>query len=204
MRRTVRRPVIPLPHFNPRTPCGVRLCRMIYGRFCVSFQSTHPVRGATSTCSHLVRSTFYFNPRTPCGVRREWFSGMSTSALISIHAPRAGCDLETEEENSRILISIHAPRAGCDASARSVGPSLSHFNPRTPCGVRRLRVLLLRRGRSISIHAPRAGCDDVIMTRAIRLTNFNPRTPCGVRLEGKPVVVGGYISIHAPRAGCDV
>ena len=56
------------------------------------FQFTHPVRGAT--------------PR---------FRLLCTDALVSIHAPRAGCDVEdilsydwTPE------VSIHAPRAGCD------------------------------------------------------------------------------------------
>ena len=56
-------------HFNPRTPCGVRLGTVVYIFAEVRFQSTHPVRGATH-----------------CRVRiRAWI-------CISIHAPRAGCD----------------------------------------------------------------------------------------------------------------
>ena len=44
-----------------------------------------------------------------------FFSHDITSILISIHAPRMGCD----EDDLRIPaldgISIHAPRMGCDA-----------------------------------------------------------------------------------------
>ena len=90
-------------NFNPRTPCGVRLGMEIPGAiFTRLFQSTHPVRGATTVVgfvrsppcrfqsTHPVRgatrriipcAAFYtcnFNPRTPCGVRRQtcttWFA----------------------------------------------------------------------------------------------------------------------------------
>ena len=58
------------------------------------------------------------------------------------------------------LISIHAPRAGGDMSGpNSAMRSISHFNPRPPCGG---RLKVMRRKLwvfSISIHAPRAGGD---------------------------------------------
>ena len=101
------------------------------------------------------------------------------------------------------------------------------FNPRTPCGVRRLNIHADTMVRPISIHAPRAGCDGPdVCKRCGRQSEFNPRTPCGVR-PLKPIVrrfnlrfqsthpvrgatrgecaLGrrGRISIHAPRAGCD-
>ena len=57
------------PDFNPRTPCGVRQERRQKPLFACQFQSTHPLRGATS--------------RTASGRR---------SNTISIHAPLAGCD----------------------------------------------------------------------------------------------------------------
>ena len=56
--------------FNPRTPCGVRRPR-----------------------SSARRSRRDFNPRTPCGVRPDLFCGVFEDRVISIHAPRAGCDL---------------------------------------------------------------------------------------------------------------
>ena len=100
-------------HFNPRTPCGVRLVASVLVIAPLLFQSTHPMRGATKASSLLfLPCTFqsthpmrgatrlkertedgknYFNPRTPCGVR-----------------PGNGLRIRW----------------------------LYHFNPRTPCGVR--------------------------------------------------------------------
>ena len=60
-------------HFNPRTPCGVRL---------------HAKHAEHTTSS-------YFNPRTPCGVRRRAYVAQRIGSFISIHAPRAGCDKAT-------------------------------------------------------------------------------------------------------------
>ena len=56
-------------HFNPRAPCGARPRSDPRGRVPARFQSTRPLRGATtervpqSQCRH-------FNPRAPCGARR--------------------------------------------------------------------------------------------------------------------------------------
>ena len=55
--------------FNPRTPCGVRQPTAPPCGGCLRFQSTHPLRGATSC---------------PC---RGY-----VAVRISIHAPLAGCD----------------------------------------------------------------------------------------------------------------
>ena len=80
-------------NFNPRTPCGVRQAVAAYVCKYITFQSTHPVRGATESgaasalregisihapragCDSdgvaLRRERIDFNPRTPCGVRRQ-------------------------------------------------------------------------------------------------------------------------------------
>ena len=74
------------------------------------FQSTHPVRGATTT--YEIR---------PMG------------AKISIHAPREGCDrFTTINQICSLFISIHAPREGCDATAPGIPRLGTYFNPRTP------------------------------------------------------------------------
>ena len=65
-------------HFNPRTPCGVRLIDL-----------RRPSVMAD------------FNPRTPCGVRRcsvDYIMGLTD---ISIHAPRVGCDYQSEERRGQ-------------------------------------------------------------------------------------------------------
>ena len=92
-RRRVGDTVYTLLNFNPRTPCGVRPLIM---------------------CPLTVSSNF--NPRTPCGVRRAF-------SLVLYRG---------------YLISIHAPRAGCDGHARQRLTGYVDFNPRTPCGVRLL------------------------------------------------------------------
>ena len=121
------------------------------------FQSTHPGRGATIAPIFKV-----------------------PSLIVSIHAPRAGCDYRAIQQDGRDCVSIHAPRAGCDFIAGNLlylfflfqsthpgrGATLYNhqkgqtqcFNPRTPGGVR------------LSSRCTTLGQD-----------SFNPRTPGGVR-----------------------
>ena len=213
--------------FNPRTPCGVRPLRAHRLGVAMEFQSTHPLRGATcgdqKVCAgrrisiHAplagcdwqsrvkVMSSRNFNPRTPCGVR------LGTGAVrvllllrISIHAPLAGCDRRNLRTPSREHISIHAPLAGCDSSGVRSTQNIFNFNPRTPCGVRLLRL----RSRFQCRHDfnPRTPCGvRLLVVHSLGLVvDFNPRTPCGVRpfcsLSTKR---RSKISIHAPLAGCD-
>ena len=191
-------------NFNPRTPCGVRPLMSVTQPRRPAFQSTHPVRGATVAPLLLVYSVTFQSTHPVRGATRPRLFGRRKVLLISIHAPRAGCD------------SVCAGHCS----------SHSNFNPRTPCGVRHRQPRLpgspkkfqsthpVRgattgshivdtglefqsthpvRGATaflaserllypISIHAPRAGCDELIMW-----AGDNPTV----------------ISIHAPRAGCD-
>ena len=101
----------------------------------------------------------YFNPRTPCGVRLVPSPSVTFQSIISIHAPRAGCDAQLSGSGALLCISIHAPRAGCDLLTDGIGGALQDFNPRTPCGVRRHMPARASPRSAISIHAPRAGCD---------------------------------------------
>ena len=38
-----------------------------------------------------------------------------TLSIVSIHAPRVGCDYLYLVNTLHLLVSIHAPRVGCDA-----------------------------------------------------------------------------------------
>ena len=102
-------------YFNPRTPCGVRqlLSRQF---FSVSkFQSTHPVRGATSSSCGAAPVAGVFQSTHPVrGATRPSCAKTACACLISIHAPRAGCDRLVPFIRGERAISIHAPRAGCD------------------------------------------------------------------------------------------
>ena len=83
-------------------------------RLADAFQSTHPVRGATSTRpdTRTGRGISIHAPREGCDATK---ARTSAKAAISIHAPREGCDdLVLMRQPVRRGISIHAPREGCD------------------------------------------------------------------------------------------
>ncbi len=111
--------------------------------------------------------------------------------------------------DARIIgISIHALRVECDASFSPAKSEVDHyFNPRTPCGVR--RVQHTRSAQNICYFNPRTPCGVRLGPRYMRVRlcrlfqsthsvwsatprwrrkicpvaqYFNPRTPCGVRL----------------------
>ena len=199
--RHKRRPS--MTHFNPRTPCGVR----------------HGVDAMAARGSD-------FNPRTPCGVRPSPRTQRTRRRTFQSTHPLRGATITIRRSRRPSKISIHAPLAGCDQIVRGVCSATTHFNPRTPCGVRPhpgssgrkkrsfqsthpLRGATRRRSRRtiaarISIHAPLAGCDGTQSKYRQHSNNFNPRTPCGVRhANHRKYHSNGHISIHAPLAGCD-
>ena len=106
-----------------------------------------------------------------------------TAPGISIHAPRAGGDRAAGINTSGTPISIHAPRAGGDPTNQDVADGRCHFNPRPPCGGRR-----------------------VYLFKGLVVCDFNPRPPCGGRRRawGIGLIPAHHISIHAPRAGGDL
>ena len=150
-----------VPSFNPRTPCGVRLAyqAVINAINLVSIHALlaecdrvfvigtrwHPVsiHALLAECDQgspaRAKRPMGFNPRTPCGVRPAlanldmidmWFQ--STHSLRS--ATNAG-----ETLTWAIYVSIHALLAECDERNQNNEESDYCFNPRTPCGVRRVR-----------------------------------------------------------------
>ena len=77
------------------------------------FQFTHPGRGAT----RISKRSHPFN-------------------IVSIHAPREGCDATAQPKAMEEPVSIHAPREGCDFRRITLRCSAKGFNSRTPGGVR--------------------------------------------------------------------
>ena len=149
---------IPPGNFNPRTPCGVRLEPPLFFGGWIGFQSTHPVWGATEPPARVAEG--------------EGFQ--STHPVWGATGQEGGLALSTRFQSTH-------PVWGATRHPPLCSLFRTHFNPRTPCGVRP------------DCPAPPQGH-----------TYFNPRTPCGVRLAGQ----GGDfrplgISIHAPRVGCD-
>ena len=173
----------PCPHFNPRTPCGVRPSAIILSRSCpryfnprtpcgVRLGSTVPTKkhnyhfnprtpcGVRLLLTGTQQLNQYFNPRTPCGVRLCTSRSWRLTVIFQSTYPVRGATPFLACSSSHVVISIHVPRAGCDHRPSAI---ICHI-------------------RQISIHVPRAGCD----------------------AGWADLASVGEISIHVPRAGCDV
>ena len=165
-------------------------------------------------------------PRMGCDATR-CLPFLSMARRISIHAPRMGCDVRDEGFDLGHNISIHAPRMGCDFGISQPRRITTHFNPRTPYGVRRIFrgflpaiksfqsthpvwgatafVLCLIHIYLISIHAPRMGCDVQIIRVRVHFLGFQSTHPVwGATVVNTGRIARIDISIHAPRMGCDV
>ena len=198
------RSTVPNQHFNPRAPCGARRNSCILSKISHHFNPRAPCGARRTPISSIRRRESDFNPRAPCGARHKEMRGIINGLFISIHAPHAGRDARCKSNTHRINISIHAPHAGrddilClfflvatnisihaphagrDSRGMDLKSRLEYFNPRAPCGARRINVKIvdelilfqstrpmrgatdaaLRRRylHDISIHAPHAGRD---------------------------------------------
>ena len=211
-------------YFNPRTPRGVRLAMVTVVQLIFLFQSTHPSRGATKICISLLKTTAIsiHAPLAGCDIR---ITVHDRWVLISIHAPLAGCDVVAVIGVITLRISIHAPLAGCDVLWGTGLRLRKHFNPRTPRGVRRIKMVHLCQFPHFNPRTPRGVRLNLSIHPKIIL-NFNPRTPRGVRRVLPTAIITALrfqsthpsrgatlrpsidrfcviISIHAPLAGCD-
>ena len=147
-------------NFNPRVPCGTRLFSCASSLYCLIFQSTGPVWDPTRrSCSEKIWKIFqstgpvwdptchpyrpwesqtHFNPRVPCGTRRRFHIPCFSAVVISIHGSRVGPDLSLPLLRDRRGISIHGSRVGPDVGEVADHINQRYFNPRVPCGTRRL------------------------------------------------------------------
>ena len=213
-------------NFNPRTPCGVRQVPVKPKSSAKTFQSTHPLRGAT--ISHvfpfprrpisihaplagcdpkvfdLTVLRFNFNPRTPCGVRLITITPQQTYAEFQSTHPLRGATGRPYFFQPLFKISIHAPLAGCDPLYYLVTrPDLISIHaPLAGCDVKQREDY---QGQVISIHAPLAGCDGAKSLSPEQRFKFQSTHP----LRGATLLTDLYrthtvISIHAPLAGCDI
>ena len=71
-RREIRAALSNFLRFNPRPPAGARLPPHGFPQVAHKFQSTRPMRGATSKPSEFWKPRPCFNPRAPCGARRDY------------------------------------------------------------------------------------------------------------------------------------
>ena len=123
-------------NFNPCSPCGERREVLNVSSGVQIFQSMLPVRGATKSSINNDKILIFQSmlpvrgatPRPPKGrkplplfqsmlpVRGATLTPAAVQELISIsiHAPRAGSDVDRLLDLPHLDISIHAPRAGSD------------------------------------------------------------------------------------------
>ena len=201
----LRAPVSPAGNFNPRSPHGERLYRLLSNRRKRLFQSTLPARGATLLGATAMPRRHYFNPRSPHGERHVSDDGKIDNLIFQSTLPARGATLRHMSfEPRQFLISIHAPRTGSDVPSErciwiparfqstlpargatlfkgSLAPTLgiSIHAPRTGSDK---DANWLARLVKISIHAPRTGSDFSAPSIVLRRAYFNPRSPHGERL----------------------
>ena len=120
----------------PRAGRDPRLFSPLWDSFL--FQSTRPVRGATTSSSRSAGSSIFQSTRPVRGATGGGAVRAVGHLPISIHAPRAGRDVAGLLDLLAQGISIHAPRAGRDIDNLTGGKLSENFNPRAPCGARRL------------------------------------------------------------------
>ena len=169
--------------FNPRTPGGVRPFHLVFPLF-----------------------NGYFIPRTPGGVRHRVTGADNGNRRFQSTHPGWGATNGAVQLFFGILISIHAPRVGCDdhhvnkiflhGVFQSTHPGwgatkhnvdtikvYKNFNPRTPGGVRRRLAGAGNAENKFQSTHPGWGATRTQAIISGSRWDFNPRTPGGVRLQ---------------------
>ena len=154
----------------------------------------------------IMKSSIKSNRRISLS-RDEPFSWLCSvcSTSVSIHAPRAGCDLRICPLHRPVVVSIHVPRVGCDILDTDKILPRRRFNPRTPGGVRPLILFAVVIEQLFQSTHPGRGATTISHVTSKQHRSFNPRTPGGVRRTSfEDTWKLTDVSIHAPRAGCDI
>ena len=102
------------PRFNPRTPGGVRRPKPSSSSTAISFQSTHPGRGATPTDAHRPTRARPFQSTHPGRGATKLKAGSAEEITFQSTHPGRGATCSVLCTGAKGSVSIHAPRAGCD------------------------------------------------------------------------------------------
>ena len=147
------------------------------------FQSTHPARGATFNLGHNFGLLY----------------------VISIHAPREGCDLSfyLNDFSSQIFQSTHPARGATRSLYNGLGVwSFQSTHPARGATCGRCRTYLYQ-AQFQSTH-PARGATLRRILRMTKMRRFQSTHPArGATSSTCPPVQIPVISIHAPREGCD-
>ena len=156
--------------FNPRAPCGARPQReaAIIAARQVSIHAPRAGRDIPISTRCIDMSTFQ-STRPVRGATSRAVSNLSIYK-VSIHAPRAGRDSPVFTMSlPGAKVSIHAPRAGRDALMSSAWTLIIKFQSTRPVrGATRQWCSQPACTFRVSIHAPRAGRDGHILSDCYR------------------------------------
>ena len=149
--------------FNSRTPGGVRLPCLVRELNPGEFQFTHPGRGATKRATtQVVKVRFQFTHpgrgATPLEVQL-----MQANAEFQFTHPGRGATFVLVLSVPASVVSIHAPREGCDFGAIvNYYYEVFQFTHPGRGATPALDIDLV--AKDVSIHAPREGCDSVVQS----------------------------------------
>ena len=145
-----------------------------------------------------------FNPRSPCGGSDLAAHHAPDKALVSTPAPLAGSDPRRVLRALPRLVSTHAPLAGSDGTAAARRRSRRcRFNPRSPCGERRvLHASYLSQAKFLPTLPLRGATFSTL--RTFLMSRLQPHAPlAGSDVRGHERRLVERVSTHAPLAGSD-
>ena len=190
-------------NFNPRAPCGARLPPFPQTLLPQGFQSTRPMRGATTEGGPRYSRPRHFNPRAPCGARRAGYYRRISMAKFQSTRPMRGATTTLSTALLPQGFQSTRPMRGATKNAfrRADGKQFQSTRP-----MRGATWAEDVNGKHIQFQStrPMRGATPTAPTPSLSRSYFNPRAPCGARPgpTGHRAGVGG-ISIHAPHAGRD-
>ena len=142
-----------------------------------TFQSTHPLRGATRAARPEQDRANYFNPRTPCGVRQEHKPPNTFAAQFqSTHPLRGATELALSGCCCYVFQSTH-PLRGATCTKRSNFLYRSFQSTHPLRGATIFVLPTIQPFELISIHAPLAGCDQTRSCCPPELPQFQSTHP---------------------------
>ena len=125
--------------FNPRAPCGARPSQQNEPRMSDLFQPTRPLRGATADDDDVGTRGRDFNPRAPCGARlcqARWST--APKAFQPTRPLRGATSISPTTIRGLAVFQPTRPLRGATITSEPKESQESHFNPRAPCGARRV------------------------------------------------------------------
>ena len=172
-------------HFNPHSPCGERLAYTYATPSLIwtLFQSTLPLRGATSTIGSGVSGLVQFQSTLPLR-GATWSVPCRPSSWCNFN-PHSPCGERQKIPHRPLRLHYFNPHSPCGERPTGWGAyRIRHeFQSTLPLRGATVQLLVEAIAVRISIHTPLAGSDAANTSGKPASFNFNPHSPCGERLR---------------------